>query len=171
MTSRRPVCSVFPRTSLLPAVLLATFVASARAQTVIDFESLTKAPCSFNLTTALGEQLAPLGVHFSGPTTVDAERCSISAGTSSWTAQRREVPDVQPERDQLLERRSPDRSREPELRCARVPARDLVREHLGGDVSDRRVRRQRARRLELDQHGLGVDAAVDLRRGRVHGAS
>jgi hypothetical protein len=82
MTSRRPHRSVFPSTpesslgarcrrSLLAAALLATCAASSRAQTVIDFESLTTAPCSFNLTTALGEQLAPFGVHFSGPTTVD----------------------------------------------------------------------------------------------------
>jgi hypothetical protein len=93
------------RSSALSAVMLAAVAGSARAQTVVvDFEQFTTAPCTFNLTGPLLEELAPLGLHFSGPTAIDGgavlDQCgnfavnahsgvkflAFNAGTPPWAS-------------------------------------------------------------------------------------
>jgi hypothetical protein len=65
--------SIRPSLSVCVTLLLAAAAAGpASAQAVlVDFEQLTSAPCTFAQTTPLHDELASLGIHFAGPTTID----------------------------------------------------------------------------------------------------
>ncbi len=64
------------------ALLLGAAAGRASAQSVlVDFEQLATAPCTFDMTTALHDELASLGIHFSGPTTLDGGGVLDQCGT------------------------------------------------------------------------------------------